>query len=99
MRAVKSVLDAVSRYRSQQPFHGTTAESSSDAEQEHRVVLRAMVDINLPKFVADDVVLFKSILRDIFPEAAEGGGGVDRAVLEEAVRGKCKENGLQATPW
>jgi dynein heavy chain, axonemal len=34
---------------------------------EETILIRAMRDSNLPKFLADDVVLFRGILGDLFP--------------------------------
>jgi dynein heavy chain len=32
------------------------------------LILKSILDINLPKFIANDVILFKAIVNDLFPE-------------------------------
>ena len=57
MRAVKSVLNASAKLK--------VAESEND--DENIIVLKALIDVNLPQFVGDDISLFKGIVSDVFP--------------------------------
>jgi dynein heavy chain len=56
MRAVKSVLVMAGRVKSQNP-----------KMPEDVVLIRAMRDSNIPKFLKDDLPLFNAIVRDLFP--------------------------------
>ena len=56
MRAVKSVLVMAGALKRENPD-----------KQEDVVLIRALRDSNLPKFLKQDAVLFKAILQDLFP--------------------------------
>ena len=90
LRAVKAVLVTAAKFRE------TSPEAS---DNEYKVILKAMLDVNLPKFVSDDIPLFRGILKDMFPKVDPPEAAVGRQRLAEAVRDRCAENGLQATPW
>ncbi|ALC43064.1 CG17150 [Drosophila busckii] len=86
MRAVKSVLLASASLRRLYPDL-----------PEPQIVLRAIVDVNLPKFLEQDISLFIGIYMDLFP-------GVDlpmpqRDDILKWLRINLEERNLQATPW
>ncbi|MBP5699880.1 MAG: hypothetical protein J6W71_03420, partial [Methanobrevibacter sp.] len=56
MRAVKSVLNAARRLKR------TEHETPED-----KLLLRALEDVNVPKFVKEDIELFRNIISDLFP--------------------------------
>lgn len=56
MRAVKSVL----------VMAGSLKRENPDLDEDV-VLIRAMRDSNLPKFLVDDVELFQNIISDLFP--------------------------------
>lgn len=57
MRAVKSVL----------VMAGALKRSARKGESEDAVLIRAMRDSNIPKFLADDLPLFSALIQDLFP--------------------------------
>ncbi|XP_018322727.1 dynein heavy chain 3, axonemal isoform X2 [Agrilus planipennis] len=86
MRAVKSVLLAAGALKKQ---YGSYLES--------QIVLRAIIDVNMPKFLAQDVPLFEGIYSDLFP-----GVELPKFERDDLLRhlGKVLEDkNLQATQW
>jgi dynein heavy chain len=79
MRAVKSVLNASGRIKRERP----------DCD-EITVMIKAIRDMNLPKFIAEDVVLFDNLFIDLFPECEEPDNDNDdlQIAIEESLMRK-----------
>ncbi|RYG42908.1 hypothetical protein EON68_01195, partial [archaeon] len=60
------------------------------------LVLRSIIDVNLPKFLQPDVPLFHAIVRDLFPGVTLPE--LDRALLDTAMRAACYDLELQPVP-
>lgn len=76
MRAIKSVLNASGRVKRE----------NKDMD-ETTVIIKALRDMNLPKFLADDVILFDNLFIDLFPDCEEAENDNDdlQIAIEEAL--------------
>ena len=61
------------------------------------LLLRALMDVNIPKFLAGDLPLFKGIISDLFP--GKSRPAIDYGELTTCLRLTIEQKGLQATPW
>ncbi|XP_015175416.1 PREDICTED: dynein heavy chain 3, axonemal [Polistes dominula] len=86
MRAVKTVLTAAGNLKLKHP-----------TRDESVIVLRAIVDVNLPKFLAQDVPLFNGIYTDLFPGITLPQP--DRGELIDRLNISLEKKNLQATSW
>lgn len=85
MRAVKSVLvmaGSLKRANANQP--------------EDAVLIRAMRDANVPKFLKDDLPLFAAIIQDLFPTVEILDP--DYTFLEKQISESCYRRRLQSKP-
>ncbi|KAM4613811.1 dynein axonemal heavy chain 1 [Polymixia lowei] len=82
MRAVKTVISAAGNLKRENP----------DMNEE-LICLRAIQDVNVPKFLQDDLKLFSGIVSDLFPRIKEEP--IDYGTLEESIRNVCAKKNLK----
>ncbi|XP_072203968.1 dynein axonemal heavy chain 1 [Excalfactoria chinensis] len=82
MRAVKTVISTAGNLKKENP-----------TMDEDLICLRAIRDANIPKFLQDDLKLFRGIVSDLFPKIKEQP--VDYGILEEAIRKACINKSLK----
>ena len=86
MRAVKTVITAA----------GNLKRAFADTMGEDQIVLQAIQDVNVPKFLQQDLILFKGIVADLFPTTKVKE--IDYGIFEEQIGVAAAEQQLQAIP-
>ncbi|CAM9181911.1 unnamed protein product, partial [Phaeothamnion confervicola] len=86
MRAVMAVLRAAGNLK-----------RSEATLPEEVLILRSIIDVNLPKFLQFDVPLFESIVSDLFPGVKVPDP--DRVAMRFAFETACQEGRLQPTAY
>uniref|UniRef100_A0A6I8PQA7 Dynein axonemal heavy chain 1 n=1 Tax=Ornithorhynchus anatinus TaxID=9258 RepID=A0A6I8PQA7_ORNAN len=81
MRAVKTVISAAGNLKRENPT------------MNELICLRAIRDVNVPKFLMEDLKLFSGIVSDLFPKIKEEE--VDYGILETAIRKACIKRHLK----
>jgi dynein heavy chain len=82
MRAVRSVINAAGLLKADSPD-----------TNEQQLLLRALRDVNVPKFLKDDIPLFENIILDLFPGVERPA--VDYGGLREAISTSCEHFNVQ----
>ena len=83
MRALKTILTACGNLRRSLDMNVWT---------EDQIGLRALKDVNLPKFTVNDIPLYIGITADLFPSVQLHPPDYD--VLLDAMREVCKQENL-----
>ena len=85
MRAVKSVLYAAKKLKVGNPD-----------TPEDKLLLRALQDVNIPKFLKDDIPLFSNIIKDLFPDTEKPETDLDDLIGK--INDNIKKKKLQPHP-
>jgi len=94
MRAIKAVLVMAGQLK-RASASASSARVESE-EEETLLLIRAMRDSNIPKFLAQDAPLFKAIIRDLFPEVSVPT--IDYGDLQSNIEEQLLANNMQVVP-
>lgn len=73
-------------------FIGNLKREHPDMNEE-LICLRAIRDVNVPKFLLDDLKLFRGIVSDLFPKIKEED--IDYGALMDSIRSACPKLGCK----
>ena len=101
MRAVKTVISAAGTSLSTILVlkMKSLTKSTGNLKREHPempeelICLRAIRDVNVPKFLLDDLKLFRGIVSDLFPKIKEEE--IDYGSLLESIKSSCPKFNCQ----
>ncbi|XP_068088957.1 dynein axonemal heavy chain 14 isoform X3 [Hyperolius riggenbachi] len=93
MRAIKTVLVVAGQKK--HDSESREKKSHLSAEEEALIIITALREANLPKFLAEDVPLFEHIMADLFPGIIYETANTKK--LEKAIFAASNELGLE--PW
>ncbi|KAK8888171.1 hypothetical protein M9Y10_039235 [Tritrichomonas musculus] len=79
MRAVKTVINTAGNLKQRDP-----------TMEEQLIILRALKDVNVPKFTRQDLPLFNNIISDLFPNVVEKT--LDYTAMIAALKKVCDDN-------
>lgn len=63
------------------------------AASQELICLRAILDVNVPKFLQDDLKLFNGIVSDLFPKTKQEP--INYGSLEDSMRNVCTKKNLK----
>ncbi|XP_075719503.1 dynein axonemal heavy chain 14 isoform X3 [Rhinoderma darwinii] len=93
MRAIKTVLVVAGQKK--QDLESSEKNPRLSPESEMLIIISALKEANVPKFLAEDVVLFENIMADLFPGVILQKANTEK--LEKAISAAVSELTLQ--PW
>ncbi|XP_035825271.1 dynein heavy chain 6, axonemal [Aplysia californica] len=96
MRAIKSVLVMAGHGRRAMLQKDPLRIKDIKEEDEAYILIHSLRDANMPKFLAEDVPLFESILDDLFPGVVPPEP--DHGALEKAISMSIRDQSLQHWP-
>lgn len=97
LRALKSVLVSAGNLKRKELMEGKADQDPNNTETyEQGILLQSICDNIIPKLVAEDIPLFRSLLSDVFPGAE--ATLVQLAALRKEIENICTECNLTASP-
>ncbi len=96
LRTIKAVLSMAGQIKKAFMIENSKAIVNLNSEQESQILMQALFDTNLPKFLRDDVVLFQNIMNDLFPQMTKLNKNQD--AIEKAIHAATRDLSYQSWP-
>jgi dynein heavy chain len=71
MRTIKAVLLMAGQAKKNFNVENQDTQITNIEEKESQILMQALYDTNLPKFLKDDVILFNNLMNDLFPNLSK----------------------------
>lgn len=95
LRTIKAVLSMAGQIKKSFLMEHAEKIVNLTEIEESQILMQALYDTNLPKFLRDDVFLFKNIMNDLFPQMTKLNKNQD--AIEKAIHAATRD--LNYQPW
>lgn len=95
LRTIKAVLSMAGQIKKSFLVENSESTGTLTEEQESQILMQALFDTNLPKFLRDDVFLFQNIMNDLFPQMKKLNK--NQEAIEKAINAATRDLNFQ--PW
>lgn len=96
MRTIKAVLLMAGQVKKNFMNENQNSIQNLSQEQESQILMQALNDTNLPKFLKDDVVLFQNLMNDLFPDLKKLNK--NQEAIEKSINVATRELNYQIWP-
>lgn len=97
MRTIKAVLLMAGQAKKSFMIDSHQSASQTMSEElESQILMQALYDTNLPKFLKQDVILFQNLMNDLFPDMKKLNK--NQEAIEKSINVATRELGYQSWP-
>jgi dynein heavy chain len=100
MRTIKTVLLMAGQIKksllNSENFEESDSGGLKDQEKESQILMQALYDTNLPKFLKNDAILFQNLMNDLFPNLTQINK--NHEFVEKSIHAATRELNYQTWP-